>query len=220
MVDRVEHGDDVAVDVERVRHVHLAADGAAHAVGDHRLAVAGRAVEEHGLVRVDRGAELLEDVIGNHQVRESVPQPLAIDVAARLRQRAHRRDIAGQRHRRRPDVAVDLQVLARPVAAGVGQRVAVAGASSSDGAADLDETLGAHALENELEDAVLQAHPIGKHQAGRFAAVQRLDQQLLDLVGRQAGIGQRDRHLRCRGSTGCHVYGGKGAHLLAIGKRT
>ena len=65
--DRVVHRDDLAVDVDRVRHVHVAAERPAHAFGDHRLAVAGRAVEEHRLAGVDRRAELLEHLVADDE---------------------------------------------------------------------------------------------------------------------------------------------------------
>ena len=60
VVDRVEHRDDVPVDVDGVRHVHVAADRPAEAFGNHRLAVAGRPVEEERLVGVGGRPELLE----------------------------------------------------------------------------------------------------------------------------------------------------------------
>jgi hypothetical protein len=57
-----------AVDVDGVRDVHVAADGPAHAFGDHRLAIARRAVEEHGLAGVDRRPELLEHLLADDQM--------------------------------------------------------------------------------------------------------------------------------------------------------
>ncbi len=188
VVDRIEHRDDVAVDVDRVRHVHVAAERAAQAFGDHGLAVSGRAVEEHRLAGVDRRAELLEHLVADDQVREALPQPLAIDVAARRRERAHLRDVGGQRHRRRADVLADVEVLARAIAAGVGQRVAVARRARSGGAAHFDELLGAHALDERLEHRERQPQAVGEREAGRLAAVERLDQQLLDLIRAQAGV--------------------------------
>ena len=83
VADRVVDGHDVAVHVDRVRHVHIATERAAHAFGNHRLAVAGRSVEEHGLAGVDRRAEVLEHVVVDDEMREAAAQPFAIDVASR-----------------------------------------------------------------------------------------------------------------------------------------
>ena len=51
---------DLAVDVDRVRDVHVGAERPADALGDDGLAVAGRAVEEQRLARVHRRPELVE----------------------------------------------------------------------------------------------------------------------------------------------------------------
>ena len=153
VVDRIEHGDDVAVHVDRVRHVHLAADRAAEPLGDHRLAVPGLSVQKQGLVRVDGGPELLEDAFPNDQVRKPVPQPLAVDIATGCRQRAHPRDVGSQRHRSRTDVLVDLQILPRPIAAEVSQAVAVARGGGSGRAAHFDQAFAARTLDDRLEHA-------------------------------------------------------------------
>ena len=41
VVDGIVHGDDLPVDVDRVRHEHVAAERPADAFGDHGLAVPG-----------------------------------------------------------------------------------------------------------------------------------------------------------------------------------
>ena len=129
VVDRVVHRDQVAVDLDRVRHVHVAADGSSEALRDHRLAVARRAVEEQRLAGVDRGPELLEDVVADDEVREAAAQAFAIDVAARGHQRSHLGDVGGQRNRRRPDVLAGVQIEPAAIASLVGQRVSVPGRS-------------------------------------------------------------------------------------------
>ena len=114
-------------------------------------------------------------------MREALAQPLAIDITARRGERAHLRDIGRQRHRRRAGVPVDREVLLGAVASEVGRRVAIAGACRSVAAAHLDQPLDAEALDDRLEDRERQTQPLGEHQAGQLAAVQRLDQKLFDL---------------------------------------
>ena len=60
MVDRIEHGDDLPVDVDRVRHEHVAAERPAYSVGEHGLSIARRAVKEDRLSGVHRRTELVE----------------------------------------------------------------------------------------------------------------------------------------------------------------
>ena len=49
-------------------------------LGDRRLAGAGRTVEEHGAVGVEGGAELVEQLVGHHEIGERDLQHLSIDV--------------------------------------------------------------------------------------------------------------------------------------------
>src|SRR5690349_21711304 len=79
VTDRIEHGDDVALDVDREGHVHVAADRASESFRQYRLAIARRAVEEDRLVGVCRRTELFEDVIIDDEMSEAVAQTLAND---------------------------------------------------------------------------------------------------------------------------------------------
>jgi hypothetical protein len=211
--NRVEHRDRAAVDVDRVRDEHLAADRAAHPFGNHRLAVAGSTVEEDRLAGVHRRPELLENRVGDDQVRKSLAQPLAVEIAARRRQRAHVDDVVRERHRRRPDVAAHFEILQRTIAPQVSQRVAVCRRAAAGRAADFDEPLGARPLDERLENPERQAQAIGDDQAGQLAAVQRLHEQLLDLRAVESGVRQRGGDRR-RGD------GFRHRHLAAIGMRT
>ena len=102
VVDRVEHLDDVAVDVERVRNPHLAVEQVADRLRDDRLAVAGRPVDEERVPGVHGRTELIEHPLAQDEVRKRFPDLGAGDqpgigrlerhhVAAVLRHR-HRRD--------------------------------------------------------------------------------------------------------------------------------
>src|SRR5207302_10051623 len=70
VIDGIEERDDLPVHVERVRHVHVAAQRAAHPLTEDRLAVSGWTVEEHGLAGVHRRSEPLENGIADDQMRE------------------------------------------------------------------------------------------------------------------------------------------------------
>ena len=78
MARRVEHRDHVTVDVDSVGHVHLATKRVPHAFREHRLAVARRAIKKDRLTRVHRGTELLQHLVGDHEVRERGLQPFAV----------------------------------------------------------------------------------------------------------------------------------------------
>src|SRR5262245_47103735 len=149
---------------------------------------------------------------------EPVAKTLAIDEAARGGERAHLRDVAVQRDRRRADVMVDLEILHCAAATEVGHRVAVTGRRCPGGSADLDQLLEPHALDDRLEDRERQAHALTEHEAGGLTAIERFDQQLLELIEAQTGVFQRawDRWGRCA----CRFEGCSRRHLWTIGKRT
>ena len=188
VADRIEHRDDVAVHVDRVRDVHVAADRRAHAFGQHGLAVSGRPVEKHGLAGVDRGPELLEHRVVHDQVLEARLEPLVIQVAAVGGEPLHLRDVGGQRNGRRADVLVDVEELPRAFAAQIGERVAVPGGIPAVGAAHLHQPLGAGVLDQRLEHREGQPHLLGDRRSDGFGAVERLEQELLDDVGREARV--------------------------------
>ena len=81
------------------------------------------------------------------EVLEAGRQPLAIDVRARRHAGAHVGVVLRERHRRRADVAADVEVLVGAIAAEIGQHVAVAGGADAGRAADLDQLLDARVLD-------------------------------------------------------------------------
>ncbi len=198
MADRVVDGHDVAVHVERVRHVHIAADRAAHAFGNHRLAVSRGSVEEHGLAGVDRRAEVLEHVVVDDEVREAAAQAFAIDVPSRGLQRSHFGDVRGKRDRRRTGVLTDGQELPRPIATKIGERIPIACGARPGGAAHLNEQRRAQPFDERLDERVRQTRAVRDGHAGGLRAVHRLDEQLLDLIERQSGFFDRTRDRRNR----------------------
>ena len=66
----------------RVRDGDVAVEQVADRLRDDRLAVAGRAVDEHRVAAVDRRAELIEHALAEHQVRRT-PRARASRVASR-----------------------------------------------------------------------------------------------------------------------------------------
>src|SRR6185436_2143960 len=222
VADRIEHRDDVAFDVDRVRHVHVAADRAPQSFSQYGLPVSRRSVEEDRLVGVCRGTELLQDVVGYDQVVEASLQPLTIDIATRRSEHPHLRDVAGQRHRRDARVGIDFEVLKGACPAKVGQRVPVTRARRAGGAAHLEQALGTQALDDRFEDAEWQPQPGGQCQAGQLAAVQMFDQQLLELVRAKSRVFEtrRNRRRGCRPDREFFDDGGGRRHLFTIGNRT
>ena len=119
MVHRVEEPDDVPFDFDRVRNGDLAVEQVPDGLGDHGLAVAGRAVDEHRVSGGDRGADLVEHPLAEHEVRERVADARrASRCAAPARTiRLQVFAILAQRHRRDADVVVLLQEQQRAPAA-------------------------------------------------------------------------------------------------------
>ena len=173
MVDRVVQRDGLAIDVDRVRQIHVAAERPAHALGDDRLAVSGRPVQEDRFSGVDGGAKLVEHVVFDDQMREAAAQPLAIDVAPRCLQRLHRRDVGRQRHGRRPDVLVGLEILLCAIAPQIRQRVPIPGRARSCRTLHFDEPLDPdNVLDDRFEIHRRKIHSLQQRQAmGNFLSV-------------------------------------------------
>ena len=82
-----------------------------------------------------------------------VASALAVDVRPRRHARPHVGVVLRERHRRRADVARDVEELHGAIASEIGQRVAIAGAAGAAGAAHLDELLDPRVLDQRLEHA-------------------------------------------------------------------
>ena len=119
---------------------------------------------------------------------------------------------------------LDVEVLPRAVAADVGQRVAVAGGSGARSRRALRRSSSARTRSMSGSSIVYGSRMRSAIvRPARFAAIERLDQQLLDLVGAQTGVRERPHGFR-RGRRIRHVDGWRprqyGAHLCAIGTIT
>src|SRR2546425_185031 len=194
VVERIEHRDDVAVDVDRMGNVHVAADGAAHAFTNDRLAVSRRPVQEHRFAGVHRRAKLLEHAVADDEMREAVAEPLPIDVSARVGQRPHVGDVRRQRHGHGADILVLVEILTSTIAAKIGQRVAEGGAAGARRAFHFDETLRSSALDERLQHRKRHAHAVGDRMSGQFHPVQRFDEQLLDVIDGHTRLFERAGH--------------------------
>ena len=69
VIDRIEHLDDAAVHLERVRNPLVAGHQIPNALGDDGLAISRRAVHEQRMSGVDGGTDLVEHAITQDQVR-------------------------------------------------------------------------------------------------------------------------------------------------------
>ena len=129
------------------------------------------------------------------EVREAVGEPLAIQEPAAVADEPHvvagtarAAPAPGRRTGWRP------RSCSRALAAEVCQRVPVAGAAVPGRAAHLDELLDAHVLDDLLEHRVRQAQLVGEHEPAGLARVERLDEQVAELLERQpGGLNRRGR---------------------------
>jgi len=83
----------------------------------------------------------------------------------------HIGDILRERHRRRTDVRVGVEILARAIASGIGQRISIGGRSRSVRAAHLDEALRARVFNQRFEKRERQSDAVGEFESGGFTAV-------------------------------------------------
>ena len=85
VVHRVEQPHDLPLDLERMRDRDVAVEQVANRLRDDRLAVAGRAVDEQRVAGIDRGAELIEHALSEHQMLKRVADAVARRGARRRR---------------------------------------------------------------------------------------------------------------------------------------
>src|SRR5262249_2854046 len=151
VVDRIEHGYRLAVDVDRVGDVHVAAERAADALRDDGLAVARRTVQEQRFARVHRRSEPVVHLRVDDQLRESARKRVAVDPRTRRHRRTHVRRVLRERHGRGTDIAIDVEELHRTLAAEVRLGVAIAGRARAARAAHFDELFDAGVLDQRVE---------------------------------------------------------------------
>jgi hypothetical protein len=214
--DRIEDRDDLTRHVNGVGHVDVATQRSAHALGQHRLAVSRRSVEEHRFPCVHRRSKLVEDPVVDDEVSEAGAETIAIDVPARGHHRLDVLNVGVERNRSRADVLISVEVLAGAVPSEIGERVPVAGRARPGGAAHFDEPLGAHAFDQRFEQRIRQPHAIGDGDTCRLAGIQRFQEQLADLVDGEAGLFDRDgptgRGRGRRRRTGLRAFSDGGLH--------
>ena len=127
---------------------------------------------------------------------KSRPDALAVYMSAHTCECPHHLHVLRERHRSGAGVLIGVQALLCPIAAEIGQRVTVARRAGPGGASHLEQLLSPGLFDQRLENRVRQPHPIGELGAGGLAAVQPLEQQLMQLLGREAGRGERRRRWR------------------------
>ena len=139
MVDRIEHPDDVALNLERMRNGDLAVEQVANGLRDDRLAIARRAVDEHRVAGIDRRSELVEHPIADHEVGKGLPHAFSrIALAAGPRRdKRHVLLILREGHWRHAHVMTGLEEQRGAGAARVGDPVAVRRAADDAAADDL-----------------------------------------------------------------------------------
>ena len=210
--DGIEHRHDLTVDVDRVRHVDIAAEHPADAFAHDALAVSRRAVEEHRAARRDGRPELVEHLGLDDEMSKRARDTLAEHVARLRPERAHVRVVLRDRDRGGADVPARFEIANGPIAAGVGQRISIAGGAHARRALHLHQQLDAQMFEQRLEDGVRQANPVGQIHAARFAPVQRLDDQRRQRVARQPAVLYGQRLFGCQHVGGLELLRDRDAH--------
>ena len=74
----IEHLDDLATDLDRVRNIHHVPEQRRNAGGEGRLAVAGRPKQQHRPAGVDRGKKLAVIMLRNDQTLEPFAQSIGV----------------------------------------------------------------------------------------------------------------------------------------------
>ena len=120
---RIEDLDDLAFDFDAIRDVDNVAKHVADLLGHRGLAVSRRAIEKNRTARIDGWADLLDEFIGNHHIRENRCNGAAIDTLVGDGLAGHPIAIGSERHRRGPDVLVERHRVLRPDLAFLGQGV-------------------------------------------------------------------------------------------------
>ena len=80
MHHRIVKADDLAVHFDRVGHQDGVFIDPQHALRQAGFAVAGRSIKEDRVLRNERRPELVEHVVGDHEVGKSGAQELAVDI--------------------------------------------------------------------------------------------------------------------------------------------
>ena len=180
MIDGIEDPDDAALDFQCVRDRDLSFEQVANGLGDHGLAVSGWAVDEHRMAGVDGRTELVEDPIGQHQVRKRLPHAISHRAAVgRGGEGFHVSLVLGERHRRHANVVAVFEKEGRAGAARVGDPIPVRSRTEHGAARDLTLPVRPEAVEDRLDHRKGETEPTRQFRPGEFAGKeQRLQHQL------------------------------------------
>ncbi len=165
---RVVHGDDLAVDLDRVGHEHGVVLGVDHPLGDRGLAGARGAVQEDRPRRVNRRSELGEQVLGDHQILEAASDVLP-GVRGALVLLFDHRGVFGEAHRHCAGVLGRLHALRRERPTLLGKLEQVA---APLGTLDLDHPVVAQLLDHLIGEHRRHVEPLGQTHRGGLAFAQ------------------------------------------------
>src|SRR5207244_9079481 len=116
------------------------------------LAVAGRTVNEHRSAANDRGADGVEEVLGNDQVAEAAAQHFGRALDAGNGLAVDLLDVVLERHRSRADIGTELHGVLGAAAAEIGKVKAIADAADQVSAGDFETLLVLEEAERFLDD--------------------------------------------------------------------
>ena len=123
MVKRIENPHDVTLDLDGVRHKDLVVLRGTERLGQQRLAVARRSVEEDRAPIVGRRTKLLQQLVAHHHVLKHLAEFFRVHRTLGERLSFHNSAILRQCHRRRASIAIEVRQVPRPRHAALRQRV-------------------------------------------------------------------------------------------------
>ena len=194
---RIVQDQHLAADLDGVRDVERAADHLGHRLGDGRLAVAGLAVEEHRLGRVDGRAQHVEELRLEDQPAQALFHRIPGDPRVPDRLPVYPVDVLRERNRRRTDVRHRRHRLPCAGAALRREVEDVCRASVSARAPDLHQPAALEGEELIVQDGERELEKLGQLQAApRPLDVQRPQHQVDEELGAEAGVLESLRYRR------------------------
>ncbi len=197
---RIVDGDDLTVDLDGVRHPHrVAIEHLPQRLGDGGLAGPRRTVEEDRLPGHGRGAELVERLVADHEVRERLLQLRRMNLHAAHGLRLDALDVVVERDGSGSGVLTLRQQLERAhLAFGRGHDPV----NALDHTGHLQELLLPQALEDLLDDLHVDLHVVRELPQGELTHdVEGLEREIFEKLAPQAElyeVGFRVHLVRCR----------------------
>src|SRR4030095_1403840 len=167
--------------LESVRHCQLTVEQPADRLRNHGLAVAGRSVHEHRMGRADGGANLIEDALAQHQMRERLSHACASDRSRHgISIGLEIRHVLREWHRSDTDILIALEEQHGALASAVRDPIAKRGSADAGSADDFALMQTLDEFERRLDDGEFDAEAARHLDAGQLAGKMQLFEYELD----------------------------------------